>query len=40
LDVVGEGFAVTFFEDETNKLVEDSAVMASRVVEMLPINMS
>jgi hypothetical protein len=40
LDVAGEGFASTYNEDEANKLMEDSAVTASQIVEMLPVNMS
>jgi hypothetical protein len=40
LDAVGEGFAATCTEDKANKLVEDSIVMTSRVVEMLHIEMS
>jgi hypothetical protein len=40
LDVAGEGFTVTCSEDEANKLVDDSTVMATRVIEMLPVNLS
>jgi hypothetical protein len=40
LDVAGEGFIVTCSEDEANKLVDDSTVMATRVIEMLPVNLS
>jgi hypothetical protein len=40
MDVVGEGFAATYTEDEANQLVEDSTVMVSRVMEMLPVDMS
>jgi hypothetical protein len=40
LDVAGEGFASTYNEDEANKLMEDSAVTASQIVAMLPVNMS
>jgi hypothetical protein len=40
LDAVGEGFATTCFMDEANKLVEDFAVKASWLVEMIPIDMS
>jgi hypothetical protein len=39
-DVVGEGFIATCTKDEENKLMEDSVVTASQIVEMLPINMS
>jgi hypothetical protein len=40
LDALGEGFAVTCTEEEANKLVEDSIVMATQVIEILPIDMS
>jgi hypothetical protein len=40
LDMAGEGFAATCTEDKANKLVEDSAMMVSHVMEMLPIIMS
>jgi hypothetical protein len=40
LDMVGEGFTATYSEDEANKLVEDSAVAASQVMEMIPIDMT
>jgi hypothetical protein len=40
MDVVGEGFAASYTEDEANQLVEDSTVMVSRVMEMLPVDMS
>jgi hypothetical protein len=40
LDMVGDGFVTTCTEDEANKLVEDSTVTASQIVEMLPVNMS
>jgi hypothetical protein len=39
-DAVSEGFVLTCTEDEAIKLVEDSAVMASQIVEMLPVDMS
>jgi hypothetical protein len=39
LGTMGEGLTTTYTEDEANKLVEDSAVMVSRVMEMLPIDM-
>jgi hypothetical protein len=34
LDIVGEGFAVTCSDEEALKLVEDSAVIASQIVDM------
>jgi thiamine pyrophosphokinase len=40
LDTMGEGFAATYTEDEANKLVEDSVVTTSQVMEMLPVDMS
>jgi hypothetical protein len=40
LDVVGEGFAVTCNDEEALKLIEDSAVTAGRVVDMLGVEMS
>jgi hypothetical protein len=40
LDVVGEGFAVTWSDDEALKVVKDSVVMVERIVDMLPIDMS
>jgi hypothetical protein len=40
LDTAAEGFAATCIKDEANKLVEDSIVTVSRVMEMLPIDMS
>jgi hypothetical protein len=40
LDMAGEGFAASCTEDEANTLVEDSSMMVSQTVEMLPINMS
>jgi hypothetical protein len=40
LDVVGEGFAVTCSDDEALKLIEDSAVMAEHIIDMLPADMS
>jgi hypothetical protein len=39
-DATGEGFAATCSEDEATKLVEESTATASRVVEMLSIDMS
>jgi hypothetical protein len=40
LDVVGEGFAVTGSDEEALKLVENSAVTAGQVVDMLGVDMS
>jgi hypothetical protein len=40
LDVVEEGFAATYTENEANKHVEDFGVTASQIVEMLLCNMS
>jgi hypothetical protein len=40
LDVANEGFAVTCTEDKADMLVEDSAMMVTRVIEMLPDDMS
>jgi hypothetical protein len=40
LDVVGDGFAVTCISEEALKLVEDSALMADRIGDMVLIDMS
>jgi hypothetical protein len=40
LDVAGEGFTMTCSEDEANNLAKDSTVMATQVIEMLPVDMS
>jgi hypothetical protein len=40
LDVVGEGFMASCADEEALKLMEDSAVMADRIVDMLPVDMS
>jgi hypothetical protein len=40
LDEVGKGFVATCTDEEALKLVEDSAVMAGHIVDMLPIDMS
>jgi hypothetical protein len=40
LDVVGEGFVVSFTDEEASKLMEDSAMMVDRIIEMLLIDMS
>jgi hypothetical protein len=39
LDVAGEGFASACTKEEANKLVEDSTVTVTRVIEMLPVDM-
>jgi hypothetical protein len=40
LDAVGEGFVMTCIEEEARKMVEDSIVTATQVIEMLPVHMS
>jgi hypothetical protein len=40
LDTVGEGFTVTCNDEEALKLVEDSAVTAGHIIDMLGIDMS
>jgi hypothetical protein len=40
LDAAGEGFTETCYEDEANKPIEDSALMVTWVIEMLPFDMS
>jgi hypothetical protein len=40
LDAIGEGFTVTCTKEEPNKLVEDSIMMATQVIEMLRVDMS
>jgi hypothetical protein len=35
-----QGFAASYSDDESLKLVKDSAVMAGHIVDMLPIDMS
>jgi hypothetical protein len=40
LDTVSEGFVPTYSDEEAMKLVEDSAVMAGHIIDMLPIDMS
>jgi hypothetical protein len=40
LDVAGESFVATCTDEEASKLVEDSAVMAEYIVEMLSVDMS
>jgi hypothetical protein len=39
LDVAGEGFAATYINEETLKLIEDSAVMAGHIIDMLAIDL-
>jgi hypothetical protein len=38
--VIGEGFAVTCSNEEALKLIEDSAVVAGHIIDMLPVDMS
>jgi hypothetical protein len=40
LDAAGEGFAVTCIGEEAFKLVEDFALTADRIVDMVPKDMS
>jgi hypothetical protein len=40
LNLTGEGFAVTYTDEEASRLMEDSTVIADRIVEMLPVDMS
>jgi hypothetical protein len=40
LDTASEGFAVTCSDDEALKLVENCAVMAEHIVDMLPVDVS
>jgi hypothetical protein len=40
LDTVGEGFMMTCSDEEAVKLVEDSAVVAGQIVDMLGVDMS
>jgi hypothetical protein len=40
LDAAGEGFTVTCTKEEADKLVEDSAETVTRVIEILPVDMS
>jgi hypothetical protein len=39
LDVADEGFAVTCSDEEALKLIEDFAVMAGHVMDMLGVDM-
>jgi hypothetical protein len=40
LDVVGEGFTMTYSVEEALKLIDYSAMMAGHIVDMLPVDMS
>jgi hypothetical protein len=40
LDTVGEGFTVTCTEDEANRLVENSIMTTTQIIEMLLVDMS
>jgi hypothetical protein len=40
LDAAGDGFAMTYTNEEALKLMEDSALTADRIVDMVPIDMS
>jgi hypothetical protein len=40
LDAAGEGFTVTYSDEEALKLIEDSAVMVGHIVDMLGVDMS
>jgi hypothetical protein len=40
LDTASEGFAVTYSDDEALKLIQDYAVMAEHIVDMLPVDVS
>jgi hypothetical protein len=40
MDTTGDGFAMTYTNVEALKLVEDFALMANRIVDMVPIDMS
>jgi hypothetical protein len=40
LDAAGEGFVVTYSDEEALKLIEDSAVMAGHIVDMLSVDIS
>jgi hypothetical protein len=40
LDATGDGFAMACTSEETLKLVEDSALTADRIVDMVQIDMS
>jgi hypothetical protein len=40
LDAAGDGFTMTCTGEEALRLVEDSALTADRIVDMVPIDMS
>jgi hypothetical protein len=40
LDAAGDGFATTCTDEEALKLMEDSALTANHIVDMVPIDMS
>jgi hypothetical protein len=40
LDAAGDGFTMTCTSEEALRLVEDSALTADRIVDMVPIDMS
>jgi hypothetical protein len=40
LDVVGEGFVATCSDEESLKLIEDFAMMAGHITDMLGVDMS
>jgi hypothetical protein len=40
LDTAGEGFVVTCSDEEALKLIDDSAVMAGHIMDMLGVDMS
>jgi hypothetical protein len=40
LDAAGEGFASTWSDKEAFKLIEDSAVTAGQIIDMLGVDMS
>jgi hypothetical protein len=40
MDMVGEGFVVSCSDKEALKLIEDSAVTAGQVIDMLGVDMS
>jgi hypothetical protein len=40
MDAMGEDFAVTCTDDEANKLMEDSTMMACQIMEMFLVDMS
>jgi hypothetical protein len=39
-DAAGEGFTTTCIDEETLKLIEDSALTTGHIVDMLPVDMS